>query len=852
MPAPTKRSRTTDADDEPLDRDQHARDVASSSSAGVGATASSSLAATATPPRRNVARRSPVRRTPAHPAPLTAGSSSSTASTTPTRAAPGTSTPTAPSRIATRTPRARLSLASASLSPSPAATTRSASLSSSASVFGLGRGANSPVPPPSLMLTGSPGPSRASGSLSVLTRAASMSAVPTLGSIKEVLAGSGGSAPPPAKGGSDPDGNAGPSGGRWGKGKENIPPKPDSPAESSSRKRVRVSARASSRAPSRTRSASVVSVRSESVASSVPPSSFTDLSSARTSSCLPSPSPSPSIATTVSFDTTVSSLTDDSSPMDVDGTPTKRGKRPAAAMITGTSLITPPPSSPVPSLVDAIDGVNVRSRTNTRSPSRDTLVRSNPYRVLKSALRLSSSPAGVGAAISPVDAAIVGRDDEKAVLQSYLSLVSTCDVGMYVSGPPGTGKTALTTAVGRGLAMDGWRIAEIGVMGLRATDVWARLGDELGCGRSEEDVVAHLSTSGSRTFIILDEVDSLLPPAPSLPPPATSHVLSKLFSLPLISASGTATVKLVAISNTLDLTVRANLVLADGAMPQVLPFRAYNAIDMTAIVAARIAAAGDGPDTAKVDPRAAELLCRKVEAQNGDLRMCLGVLAAAVNLAEADWVKKTGDDKPLVKVALPHVLKAFTSHTQQLRAAAGSSACGATSATGSKIRSVPLQGRMVLVALLIFLMRSRAGLAGCPAQGANSESLTVSALYATYAHVLSYESAPFPPSPEGDYRDLLSNLETLGLVKLTPLAGTGRAPRAAALGLGPRVELCVREEEVKDGLGLAGATPVDKMGRAEEEVLRVWSREDDRVGRVRARAVAALERAESGLNDDFA
>lgn len=487
--------------------------------------------------------------------------------------------------------------------------------------------------------------------------------------------------------------------------------------------------------------------------------------------------------------------------------------------------MTPPPSSPLTGeLEHAIEGMAVCSRAPSLEPTA-TRAFSNAYRGLKAALRLSSAT-GKG------QAAIVGRDDEKAILGTYLGLVSTCDVGMYISGPPGTGKTALTTAAGRDLEAAGWRVIEIGVMGLKATDLWTRIGAELQCGQSEEEVINRLRTSDTPTFIILDEIDSLLPPAPALPPPATSHVLSKLFSLPLLSSTG-AKVKLVAISNTLDLTVRANLVLAGGAMPQVLPFKAYNASDMAKIVNVRVDAASHGPDAAKVEPRAIELLSRKVEAQSGDLRMCLGVLSTAVGMAEADWMKKKAGDgiAPLIKVALPHILKAFASHTKELRAAAGSSSTGTTSPTASKIRSIPLHGRMVLVSLLIFLMRTRVGLSGCPAHGATSDTATTSTLYATYAHLLSHESSPFPPSPESDYRDLLSNLETLGLVALVRSRGA------------MRVDLCVREEEAKAGLGLAG----DAAGRAEEEVARVWVREESRVERARAKARNAFQRAEEGF-----
>lgn len=324
-------------------------------------------------------------------------------------------------------------------------------------------------------------------------------------------------------------------------------------------------------------------------------------------------------------------------------------------------------------------------------------------------------------------------------------------------------------------------------------------------------------------------------------PSATSHLLSKLFSLPLLSTE-TTSIKLVAISNTLDLTIRARLSLPDNRLPQVLAFKAYGAAEMGDIMLSRVSSARlDRTDeaTVKVDTKAVELLTRKVEAANGDLRNCLGCLTSAVSLAESEWAKKP-PGSVLVKVSLPHTIKAFNSHTQQLKAAAGSNGSASIiSATGKKVRSVPLQGKMVLISILIYIARVRAGLPGIPTTPAtinlpspsatptkSGEWLTTSNLFATYTTLLSHHTSPFPPSHESDYRDLLSNLEVLGLVRLLNMAKKGF-----------KVELCVKEEEVREALGIVGAGVQGKsMGLADDEVRRVWDRESAKISSALAKA----------------
>jgi hypothetical protein len=114
----------------------------------------------------------------------------------------------------------------------------------------------------------------------------------------------------------------------------------------------------------------------------------------------------------------------------------------------------------------------------------------NPYKQLKAHLRLSTTTASQ---------TIVGREEEKSFLRTYLLSPTATDVGMYVSGPPGTGKTATVTLVSREMVSVGWEVVEMGCMGLKITDMWRKLGEQLGCGKTEREVQEYLEHTTTRT-----------------------------------------------------------------------------------------------------------------------------------------------------------------------------------------------------------------------------------------------------------------------------------------------------------------------------------------------------------------
>ena len=149
------------------------------------------------------------------------------------------------------------------------------------------------------------------------------------------------------------------------------------------------------------------------------------------------------------------------------------------------------------------DGSDTETETDTPpSPSRALFRPRNPYKQLKSLLRLSAT------ADKPSSEGIIGRDEEKDALKSYFSSRSDRDVGMYVSGPPGTGKTALVTAMGKEVGRHGWKVVEVGCMGLGVSDVWRRLGQALGCAGNEGEVGRYMAQSGRDTYVSLITVSA--------------------------------------------------------------------------------------------------------------------------------------------------------------------------------------------------------------------------------------------------------------------------------------------------------------------------------------------------------
>lgn len=337
-----------------------------------------------------------------------------------------------------------------------------------------------------------------------------------------------------------------------------------------------------------------------------------------------------------------------------------------------------------------------------------------------------------------------------------------------------------------------------------------------------------------------------------------------------------------------------------------LPFSAYNNTDLSAIVRCRLRSVlpenereeGEGKAaTPGVEDRAVELASRKVQAENGDLRMCLDVCRMAIELVEGEQRKKalvkadvlggktatsltsglTSGASPAAmeinkhllsfnamdapRAGMTHILKALAtakSTSSATPAAPSSSSVGLAAApkarapssvTISKIQALNIQSRLILVALLVHSRRISWSLPPLASASRTSSSAPISklllittstSLYPTYHHLLSSSDSPLNPVTPSDFLTLLSNLSDSALLNLSPLTPSKRRSASEK-----KVDLsCLEEEVVKGLVGVGGE------GAVEEEARRILEREEARMGRQRENKRREEERARETCPED--
>ncbi|XP_004859507.1 cell division control protein 6 homolog isoform X1 [Heterocephalus glaber] len=247
-----------------------------------------------------------------------------------------------------------------------------------------------------------------------------------------------------------------------------------------------------------------------------------------------------------------------------------------------------------------------------------------------------------------------GREAEMDVIRSFLRehICGRKAGSLYLSGAPGTGKTACLSRILQNLKKEvkGFKTIMLNCMSLRSAQaVFPAIAQEICQGEASrltgKDMMQKLekqmtAEKGPMIVLVLDELDQL--------DSKGQDVLYTLFEWPWLSGSRLV---LIGIANTLDLTDRIlpRLEARQHCKPQLLNFPPYTRSQIAAILQDRLhQVSGDRV----LDPAALQFCARKVSAVSGDVRKALDLCRRAIEIVESD-VKSQTILKPLSECKSP-------------------------------------------------------------------------------------------------------------------------------------------------------------------------------------------------------
>ncbi|KAI1329597.1 P-loop containing nucleoside triphosphate hydrolase protein [Xylariaceae sp. FL0255] len=451
---------------------------------------------------------------------------------------------------------------------------------------------------------------------------------------------------------------------------------------------------------------------------------------------------------------------------------------------------------------------------------------------------------------------LIGRDNEREQLTQFLQRCNTSNPSgcIYVSGPPGTGKSAMVNHVAQNLSgATPVKKAYINCMSIKSSKdlyeiLWDQISDDHESSGEDASTAVHKllmprKKSNNVYLVVLDEIDHIL-----------TLDMESLYKLFECSMQKTSRLVLIGIANALDLTDRfLPRLKARNLKPELLPFLPYSAAQIKSIITGRLKSlVSEGSPLPFIHPAAIELCSRKVASQTGDLRKAFEICRRAIDLVEMETRQKheadlkekfllsTPSRRPLgeranfssptkgapekdISTMLVASLKTLTvenaprvsiAHLNKITAAAFSNG------TCQRLKTLNLQQKAALCSLMALEKRNRASRAiptpGTPSKS-HSMAPTIKVLYDTYSLLCTRDSVLHPLSGS-EFREVMGSLETLSLVSevdgktgsLAVLQTPSKRGKRGGFGAGAglvdekKVASCVGEKELEqaiEGLG---------------------------------------------------
>ncbi|KAK4547296.1 hypothetical protein LTR36_000951 [Oleoguttula mirabilis] len=264
--------------------------------------------------------------------------------------------------------------------------------------------------------------------------------------------------------------------------------------------------------------------------------------------------------------------------------------------------------------------------TRLLSPSQ---MQASPYQIARSTLHVSAVPH-----------ALPCRESEFDTVYSHLEAAITAGTGacIYISGTPGTGKTATVREVVASLQsavaeeqLDDFYFVEIN--GMKVTDphqsyslLWEALkGDRVSSAHALELLEREFTTPSPRRVpcvVLMDELDQLVT--------KNQGVMYNFFNWPQLRHSRLI---VLAVANTMDLPERtlSNKISSRLGLTRIT-FPGYTHTQLMTIIQSRL----EGVGQVIVESDAVQFASRKVAAVSGDARRALDICRRAVEIAEQE------------------------------------------------------------------------------------------------------------------------------------------------------------------------------------------------------------------------
>lgn len=325
-----------------------------------------------------------------------------------------------------------------------------------------------------------------------------------------------------------------------------------------------------------------------------------------------------------------------------------------------------------------------------------------------------------------------GREEQIECLTSFLKehVDSHVSASMYISGPPGTGKTVtLRSLFANNLVVKNFLIVYVNCSMIKSANrVYAKIAEilNLGCSAQRECILAiekYLKTKHQSILLVLDEIDQLST--------KNQSILYQIFEWPIIPKSK---IVVIGIANSLDLTDRLlpMLKIKVSLQPQLLNFPPYTKSELTRILTHRLEIAG----VAEIFPaNAIQLLAAKIASFRGDVRYALDVTRRVIELA---------DEKKNKNIELSDVMAVLNNVY---------STSSALDNNDENSEKLPLQQELIVCALLLLLSSNK-----------RSQVITIGKVFDVFKTICTKRNIQVRDLSE--FITMCSLLETRGIIKI--------------------------------------------------------------------------------------